>query len=94
MQVLAVARSMDPALDDTDGDGLLDDVDDCPSAYNPFQEDTAGFGSPLPDGVGDACQNGDFDGDGQVEVLDVTPERRGLIGLEPDLDPALPPSTP
>ena len=83
-----------PLLDDTDGDGLLDDVDNCPSAYNPDQLDQAGFGTVIRDGVGDLCQNADFNRDGTVDLLDVTLERRGLSGLEPTLDPALPPSSP
>jgi len=89
-----VARGMSPLEADTDADGVLDPVDNCPSAYNPFQEDVAGFGSATPDGVGDLCQNGDFDRNGEVDVLDITLQRRGLVGLEPTLDPSLPPSTP
>jgi len=34
---------------DTDGDGIPDNVDNCPAVFNPDQEDTDG------DGVGDAC---------------------------------------
>lgn len=36
---------------DMDGDGLGNNVDNCPSIYNPFQED-ADF-----DGRGDLCDN-------------------------------------
>jgi subtilisin family serine protease len=36
---------------DTDGDGVCDGTDNCPSTANPDQEDTDG------DGVGDACDN-------------------------------------
>ena len=35
---------------DTDGDGILDDVDNCPFNYNPGQEDADG------DGRGDVCE--------------------------------------
>jgi hypothetical protein len=42
-----------PALacpEDTDGDGVCDDLDNCPRIFNPLQEDADG------DGVGDACE--------------------------------------
>lgn len=35
--------------DDTDGDGVVDSLDNCPSASNPWQEDADG------NGIGDAC---------------------------------------
>lgn len=38
-----------PAPVDTDGDGVADNVDNCPRTANPDQEDTNG------DGVGEAC---------------------------------------
>src|SRR4030042_1760661 len=34
---------------DSDGDGLNDDLDNCPGTYNPSQKDSAG------DGIGNAC---------------------------------------
>ncbi len=89
-----IARGRSPVSSDTDGDGVDDDLDNCPSAYNPLQRDRGGLGSALPDGVGDLCQNGDFNGDGILDMSDVTLERRGLVGLEPALDPALPPAQP
>jgi hypothetical protein len=47
----------DPA--DTDGDGVPDAEDNCPTVPNPDQEDTNG------DGTGDACSDTDGDGGGE-----------------------------
>ena len=52
--------------DDRDGDGIPDDVDNCPGVKNPTQIDTDG------DGVGDACDD-DIDGDGVLNVNDNCP---------------------
>lgn len=46
-------------------DGFLDSTDNCPSTYNPLQEDGDG------NGTGDACE--DFDGDGAVNAWDNCP---------------------
>lgn len=60
---------------DTDGDGVLDSDDNCPSDPNPDQADSDG------DGVGNACDNcpnvantdqADSDGDGVGDVCDLT----------------------
>ncbi len=51
---------------DIDGDGVLAYLDNCPDTFNPGQEDI------LERGVGDACAlPADFDGDGNVDWLDV-----------------------
>lgn len=82
----AVARAVD-----TDGDGVQDDVDNCPLTYNPTQEDRGGLASTTADGAGDACQNGDWNQDGRVDALDTTLVRRALAGFPPQFDPHQPP---
>lgn len=61
---------------DTDGDGIPDSIDNCPTVWNPDQLDTDG------DGVGDACDNCptvwnpnqlDTDGDGVGDACDNCP---------------------
>ncbi len=48
---------------DTDGDGILDDEDNCPFIHNPDQTDTD------EDGIGDLCEP-DTDGDGVIDDYD------------------------
>jgi uncharacterized repeat protein (TIGR01451 family) len=53
---------------DTDGDGIPDYLDNCPTLYNPEQIDTDG------DGIGDACDGcTDSDGDGICDDSDNCP---------------------
>lgn len=42
---------------DTDGDGILDDVDNCPTDFNPAQTNTDASTDAPGDGLGDACDN-------------------------------------
>ncbi len=62
---------------DTDEDGIIDSCDNCPTAFNPDQED-----DDL-DGVGDSCDNcitifnpdqADNDSDSQGNLCDICPE--------------------
>ena len=46
---------------DTDGDGICDSQDDCPTIYNPYQHDRD------LDGLADACEDNDDDGDGLLD---------------------------
>jgi RHS repeat-associated protein len=71
---------------DSDGDGIVDSIDNCPYTFNPLQEDTEdldGDGIPEGDGVGDVCDNckkhnnpeqEDLDRDGVGDVCDNCPK--------------------
>ena len=51
-------------LSDTDDDGICDGLDDCPNVYNPYQHDRD------QDGLADACEDSDDDGDGLADCWD------------------------
>jgi len=57
---------IEDGAEDGDGDGIADGVDNCPAAFNADQEDLDG------DGAGDACDP-DVDGDGCPDVFDRAP---------------------
>ena len=67
----AVGDGSPECAQDTDGDGFRDGLDNCPFAPND-QTDDGGVGTQSPDGVGNACQCGDLDGDGVVDASDVS----------------------
>jgi len=70
----------DPPDTDTDGDGVIDDLDNCLFAANPDQLDRGGLGTGSPaDGRGDACQCGDVNGDGRVTLTDAVVITRSLL---------------
>ncbi len=72
---------MQAISDDSDGDGIGDEVDNCPHKPNSAQDDTD------DNGIGDACQCGDVDGDGFTNVADALTIARGELGSEdPDFD--------
>lgn len=52
---------------DSDSDGILNDVDNCPSTFNPDQKDSNN------NGIGDVCDN-DNDSDGVPNAIDSCPE--------------------
>lgn len=62
---------------DTDSDGVADFHDDCPNVANTTQHDAGS------NGIGDACDAGDFDGDG---VSDQTEVARGTSPSLADTD--------
>jgi hypothetical protein len=54
-----------PPPDDLDRDGVPNAADNCPSVWNPGQEDCD------TDGTGDRCEAGDTDGDTLADAVDV-----------------------
>ena len=76
-------RILNPAVTDTDGDGIADDEDNCPTVANPSQTDTDG------DGLGDACDptpTGDTDGDGVDNAVDNCPNDANADQADADGD--------
>ena len=65
---LDLSISGEPDPPDTDGDGILDDTDNCAEVVNPDQLDSDG------DGQGDACDS-DKDGDGKDNDQDNCPDK-------------------
>lgn len=69
--LLVLQRATGGGCADADGDGVCDDVDNCPAVANPGQENTYG------DARGDACEprpiaTCDMDSDGDIDKFDIT----------------------
>ena len=63
--------SSEPDISDQDDDGVPDNLDNCISTPNASQSDRGSVGlNSAPDGIGDACQCGDVNGDGVASGLD------------------------
>lgn len=82
----AVDAEPDAGSTDIDGDGILNDVDNCPTVANPNQHDEE------EDSVGDVCDpcpvtadNNDSDGDGVGDGCDPRPDLAGdaFVVFEP-----------
>ncbi|EHR70352.1 hypothetical protein BurJ1DRAFT_1484 [Burkholderiales bacterium JOSHI_001] len=75
--LLVLLRSTGGGCVDTDGDGVCDNVDNCPAVSNPGQENTYG------DARGDACEprpiaTCDVDGDADIDLNDVNAVRSAI----------------
>lgn len=67
--------TVDITMEDTDGDGIPDNVDNCPFVSNADQLDSDG------DDIGDSCQCGDMNGDGNITNTDAILIKRHLLGM-------------
>lgn len=63
---------------DSDGDGVLDGLDNCRFAPDATLADTGRVGGSGADGIGNTCQCGDLGLDGAVTAADVTRYRQFL----------------
>ncbi|MEZ4229418.1 MAG: OmpA family protein [Polyangiaceae bacterium] len=63
-----------PAPKDTDGDGIFDDVDACPTVPGVASDDPKKHGCPLP---------GDRDNDGIIDAEDACPDEPGVKSDDP-----------
>ena len=89
-----IYRQVPPATADTDGDGVLDDADNCPAIANPQQldadVDTIGDACDTTPGCGGCgqpvCEGVDTDGDNVLDVADNCPDICNFQQLDGDGD--------
>ena len=74
----SVIMSAAPPVD-TDGDGFTDDIDNCPTVFNPLQTDSDS------DGIGNDCDDDD-DNDGVLDASDNCPVTANTGQEDLDLD--------
>ena len=70
----------EPVTSDQDGDGVADDVDNCPNLANASQTDAD------QNGIGDACLPPDIDGDEITDASDTCPQTVNLDQVDSDGD--------
>jgi hypothetical protein len=76
-----VRKSVPVVAGDADLDGVPDAEDNCPNVPNPGQADED------QNGIGDACQCGDVNGDGVTNVTDALKIARGeVLSSDPNFD--------
>ncbi|MEE9293897.1 MAG: thrombospondin type 3 repeat-containing protein [Phycisphaerae bacterium] len=76
-----IEQPPEPAVADSDGDGIEDQDDNCPAVPNAGQADADG------DGLGDACDpDNDADGDGIVDADDNCPQDSNPDQADTDAD--------
>jgi len=89
LSIGSVSDTSSVSTDDSDADGVYDAVDNCPAVFNSDQIDRGGVNTASPDGIGDACQCGDVNGDGSITNTDSRLIRLSMFGwLLPSYDSA------
>ena len=73
---LASDAQLAVVIADLDGDQVGDSADNCPAFATPNVNDADG------NGIGDACECGDQNGDGFVDILDILEINEVIFGLQ------------